>query len=54
MEENKFAQLDREQMQELNELEEKFGVTLIAYDTAAALSDTSKTFNTSSSKINSS
>ncbi|MEI4771477.1 hypothetical protein WAX74_17765 [Psychrobacillus sp. FJAT-51614] len=34
MNESKFAELDREQLQELNELEEKLGVTLIAYDTA--------------------
>ena len=37
MEESKFADLDREQLQEINELEGKLGVTLIAYDTTATL-----------------
>ncbi|MBO2537181.1 MULTISPECIES: hypothetical protein [Rummeliibacillus] len=33
MEENKYAKLDDEQLKELQELEEKFGYTLIAFDT---------------------
>ncbi|MDF2065577.1 MULTISPECIES: hypothetical protein [Bacillaceae] len=41
MNETKFAELDREQLQELNELEEKLGVTLIAYDTATTSSSSS-------------
>ncbi|WP_342567109.1 hypothetical protein MKY09_16195 [Psychrobacillus sp. FSL K6-4046] len=32
MEDYKFAELDQEQLQELHELEEKLGVTLIAYN----------------------
>ncbi|WP_186278819.1 hypothetical protein [Lysinibacillus sp. BW-2-10] len=32
MEKVKFAQLDYDQLKELTELEEKLGVTLIAYD----------------------
>ncbi|WP_225986077.1 hypothetical protein [Psychrobacillus glaciei] len=47
MKENKFADLDQEQLQELNELEEKLGVTLVAYDSSAAF--TSSTNNLSSS-----
>lgn len=35
MEEIKFASLDNEQLQALTELEEKLGVTLIAYDASA-------------------
>lgn len=41
MEENQFAHLDNEQLQELNELENKLGVTLVAYDTSAAFNSTS-------------
>lgn len=32
MEEKKFAQLDQEQLEKINDLERKIGVTLIAYD----------------------
>ncbi len=32
MEDYKFAELDQEQLQEVHELEEKLGVTLIAYN----------------------
>jgi hypothetical protein len=32
MDESKFANLDQEQLQELNELEAKLGVTLVAYE----------------------
>ena len=35
MDENKLAQLDREQLQEISELEVKIGVTLVAYDNGA-------------------
>lgn len=46
MKDNKFAELDGEQLQELNELEEKLGVTLIAYDTSATYNNpSSETFN---------
>lgn len=41
MEDNKFAELDCEQIQQLNELEEKLGVMLVAYDTPAILNSTS-------------
>lgn len=44
MKDNTFADLDREQLQELNELEEKLGVMLVAYDTQAS-------FNSASSEI---
>lgn len=40
MKENKFADLDQKQLQELNELEEKLGVTLVAYDSSAAFNIT--------------
>ena len=39
MEESKFADLDHEQLQEINELEGKLGVTLIAYDSAVTLNN---------------
>ena len=32
MKEIKFAQLDPQQLEKINELEEKIGVTLVAYD----------------------
>ena len=32
MEESKFAQLDQEQLEKINDLERNMGVTLIAYD----------------------
>ena len=32
MEESKFAQLDQEQLEKINDLERNIGVTLIAYD----------------------
>lgn len=35
MKDNKFADLNSEQLQELNELEDKLGVTLVAYDASA-------------------
>lgn len=35
MDENKLAQLDSEQLQEISELEAKIGVTLVAYDNMA-------------------
>ncbi|WP_166462439.1 hypothetical protein [Psychrobacillus vulpis] len=41
MKDTKFAELDREQLQELNELEDKLGVTLVAYDTSATYNSTS-------------
>lgn len=40
MDENKLAQLDREQLQEISELEVKIGVTLVAYDNGTGLADT--------------
>lgn len=35
MEESKFAQLDQEQLDKINDLERNIGVTLIAYDLQA-------------------
>lgn len=35
MEESKFAQLSQEQLEKINDLEQKIGVTLIAYDQQA-------------------
>ncbi|MFJ7952896.1 hypothetical protein ACIQZG_15340 [Lysinibacillus sp. NPDC096418] len=32
MEESKFAQLNQEQIEKINDLEQKIGVTLLAYD----------------------
>ncbi len=40
MDENKLAQLDSEQLQEISELEAKIGVTLVAYDNMSALDET--------------
>lgn len=40
MDDNKLAQLDREQLQEISELEVKIGVTLVAYDNMAGLVET--------------
>lgn len=45
MEESKYAQADSEQLQEINNLEDKLRVTLIAYDTAAIMSNVSETDN---------
>lgn len=39
MDENKLAQLDREQLQAISELEAKIGVTLVAYDDMATLDE---------------
>jgi hypothetical protein len=39
MDENKLAQLDREQLQEISNLEAKIGVTLVAYDNMATLDE---------------
>jgi hypothetical protein len=44
MDESKFANLDQEQLQELNELETKLGVTLVAYEM-------SKSFNSMSNEM---
>lgn len=52
MEENKFAQLDHKQLKELNEMEEKLGVTLIAYDSSASPTNMSTSLNTASTEIN--
>ena len=41
MKDSKIAELDREQLQELNELEEKLGVTLVAYDTSTNINSSS-------------
>lgn len=35
MEESKFAQLDQEQLEKINDLERNIGVTLVAYDLRA-------------------
>jgi len=40
LDENKLAQLDREQIQAISELEARIGVTLIAYDSMATLDET--------------
>jgi DNA transposition AAA+ family ATPase len=40
MDESKLAQLDPEQLQEISELEDKIGVTLVAYDNLAILNST--------------
>lgn len=41
MKEDKFAELDLEQLLELTELENKLGVTLVAYDASATFDNTS-------------
>ncbi|SES38585.1 hypothetical protein [Psychrobacillus sp. OK032] len=46
MKDSKFAELNGEQLQELNELEDKLGVTLVAYDANATYnSPSSETTN---------
>ncbi|MFJ8066307.1 hypothetical protein ACIQYS_17030 [Psychrobacillus sp. NPDC096426] len=45
MKDNKFAELDGEQLQEINELEDKLGVTLVAYDTSTYNSPSNETPN---------
>ncbi|MEK4762930.1 hypothetical protein MHH85_22110 [Viridibacillus sp. FSL E2-0187] len=52
MEENKYAQLNHEQLREINEMEEKLGVTLIAYDTSTTQTNSSASLNAVSSEIN--
>ncbi|GGA40503.1 hypothetical protein [Psychrobacillus lasiicapitis] len=46
MKDNKFADLDREQLEEINELEDRLGITLVAYEI-------STTFDSTSSEISS-
>lgn len=42
MEENQFAQLNSEQIQDLNKLEEKLGVTLLAFASTASINENSE------------
>ncbi|MGG2083362.1 hypothetical protein [Lysinibacillus pakistanensis] len=44
MEEIKFAQLDQQQLEKINELEKKIGVTLVAYDSSSMSSQGSSAF----------
>ncbi|TKI68192.1 hypothetical protein FC756_10895 [Lysinibacillus mangiferihumi] len=46
MEEVKFAQLDHTQLEKINELEKKIGVTLVAYDAAAMPNQGSGSYET--------
>ncbi|MEK5331078.1 MULTISPECIES: hypothetical protein [unclassified Lysinibacillus] len=49
MEEIKFAQLDHTQLEKINELEKKIGVTLVAYDAAATPNQGSGSYDTDNS-----
>ncbi|QGG53305.1 hypothetical protein [Lysinibacillus pakistanensis] len=44
VEEIKFAQLDQQQLEKINELEKKIGVTLVAYDSSSMSSQGSGAF----------
>ncbi len=46
MDEIKFAQLDDTQLEKINELEKKIGVTLIAYDAATTPNQGSGSYET--------
>lgn len=49
MNEIKFAQLDTQQLEKINELEEKIGVTLVAYDPSSTPSQGSGAFESNNS-----
>ncbi len=49
MTEIKFAQLDPQQLEKINELEEKIGVTLVAYDASPPPSHGSGAFESNNS-----
>ncbi|MCS1391809.1 hypothetical protein NXZ77_09515 [Lysinibacillus boronitolerans] len=49
MNEIKFAQLDTQQLEKINELEEKIGVTLVAYDPSSTPSQGSGAFESKNS-----
>ncbi|TBV85329.1 hypothetical protein EW028_21520 [Lysinibacillus sp. OL1] len=49
MKEIKFAQLDPQQLEKINELEEKIGVTLVAYDASSTPSHGSGAFESNNS-----
>jgi len=44
VEEIKFAQLDQQQLEKINELEKKIGVTLVAYDSSSMSSQGASAF----------
>ncbi|WP_167395999.1 hypothetical protein [Lysinibacillus parviboronicapiens] len=52
MEEVKFAQLDQQQLDKINELEKKIGVTLVAYDSATMPPQGSGAYQASNSTPN--
>lgn len=49
MKEINFAQLDPQQLEKINELEEKIGVTLVAYDASSTPSHGSGAFESNNS-----
>jgi len=49
MNEIKFAQLDTQQLEKINELEEKIGVTLVAYDPSSTPSQGPSAFESNNS-----
>ena len=49
MKEIKFAQLDPQQLEKINELEKKIGVTLVAYDSSSGSSHSSGAYETNNS-----
>jgi len=52
MEEIKFAQLDQQQLEKINELEKKIDVTLVAYDSSSIPSQGSGALETNNSTHN--
>ncbi|WP_341300614.1 hypothetical protein MHB44_20270 [Lysinibacillus sp. FSL H8-0500] len=52
MEEMKFAKLDHQQLEKINELEQAIGVTLVAYNSAAMSAQGSDAHEANSSATN--
>ncbi len=52
MEDVKIAQLDKQQLDKINELEKKIGVTLVAYDCVTMSSQGSGAYQTNNSTHN--
>ncbi|MDM5250481.1 hypothetical protein [Lysinibacillus sp. G4S2] len=52
MEEIKFAQLDQQQLEKINELEKTIGVTIVAYDSSTMPSQGSGAYESNNSTHN--
>ncbi|MGE7675996.1 hypothetical protein ACQKMV_20860 [Lysinibacillus sp. NPDC094403] len=49
MEEIKFAQLDQQQLEKINELEKTIGVTIVAYDSSSTSAQGSSAYESTNS-----